>query len=295
MEAGFVSDVEVGQYFMTKDIGGFRRFRSVACGEYTLPRDDPASQPKEWIQGNMRIRLVFEVTTSYMCGSRQISILGQNILWNKQIRDRFKPQQYRNSCRSTRISSVTIKVSRLLQPDQRQKQNHKKENLLIQQLPYRYTKENGLILNHQNKLSLCTISRRKSSVFFDTIKQYSENKMEQLNSKELNSIFEIILHKYSTGLMIVGKLVWQQEEVQKEDINFALFIQEQFCTSVLFRDTLDVISLIPITGQCNNSAWIIPSHLTHWMCIQSSLYYQQWIDTWRSRFKQKTNSILLAH
>ena len=39
--------------------------------------------------------------------------------------------------------------------------------------------------------------------------------MEQLNSTELNSIFEIILHKYSIGLMIVGKLVWQQEEVRK--------------------------------------------------------------------------------
>ena len=31
------------------------------------------------------------------------------------------------------------------------------------------------------------------------------------------------------------------------------------------------------------------------MHIQSSLYYQQWIDTWRSRFEQKTDSILLAH
>ena len=39
--------------------------------------------------------------------------------------------------------------------------------------------------------------------------------MEQLNSAELNSIFEVILHKYSIGLMIVGKLVWLQEEVQK--------------------------------------------------------------------------------
>ena len=27
------------------------------------------------------------------------------------------------------------------------------------------------------------------------------------------------------------------------------------------------------------------------MCVQSSLYYQPWIDTWRSGFKQKTNSI----
>ena len=68
--------------------------------------------------------------------------------------------------------------------------------------------------------------------------------MEQFNSTELNSIFEIIIHKYSIGLMIVGKLVWQQEEVRKEDISIALMILEEFFTSVLFRDTLDVISLI---------------------------------------------------
>ena len=54
-EAGFMRVVEVGQYFVTKDTGDFRQFRSVACREYTLPRDDPASQPKGWIQGNMRI------------------------------------------------------------------------------------------------------------------------------------------------------------------------------------------------------------------------------------------------
>ena len=30
------------------------------------------------------------------------------------------------------------------------------------------------------------------------------------------------------------------------------------------------------------------------MHFQSSYYYQQWIDTWRSRFEQKTDSILLA-
>ena len=65
MEAGFMRIVEVGQYFTTKDTGDFRQFRSVACREYTLPRDDPASQPKGWIQGNMRIGLVLEVTTSF--------------------------------------------------------------------------------------------------------------------------------------------------------------------------------------------------------------------------------------
>ena len=61
--------VEAGQYFVTKDTGDFRQFQSVACREYTLPRDDPASQAKGWIQGNMRIGLVFEVTTSFFSTS----------------------------------------------------------------------------------------------------------------------------------------------------------------------------------------------------------------------------------
>ena len=50
-EAGFMRVVEVGQYFVTKDTGCLTQFRSIACREYTLPRDDPASQPKGWIQG----------------------------------------------------------------------------------------------------------------------------------------------------------------------------------------------------------------------------------------------------
>ena len=65
MEAGFMRVVEVGQYFVTRDTGNLRQFRSVVCREYTLPRDDPASRAKGWIQGNMRIGPVLEVTTSF--------------------------------------------------------------------------------------------------------------------------------------------------------------------------------------------------------------------------------------
>ena len=61
-EAGFMRVVEAGQYFVTKDTS---QFNSVACREYTLPRDDQASQPKGWIQGNMRIGPALEVTTSF--------------------------------------------------------------------------------------------------------------------------------------------------------------------------------------------------------------------------------------
>ena len=36
--------VEVGQYFVTRNANEFQH--TIACREYTLPRDDKASQPK---------------------------------------------------------------------------------------------------------------------------------------------------------------------------------------------------------------------------------------------------------
>ena len=95
-EAGFMRIVEVGQYFVTKDTGDFRQFRSVACREYTLPRDDPASQPKGWIQGNMRIGPVLEVTTNF-----------QNFKYGIQIRIWSVGQD--NSQSWVRISYGTVK------------------------------------------------------------------------------------------------------------------------------------------------------------------------------------------
>ena len=62
-DAGFMRVVEVGQYFVTRDAGEFQQ--TVACREYTLPRDDQSSQPKGWIRGNMRIGPVLEVPTSF--------------------------------------------------------------------------------------------------------------------------------------------------------------------------------------------------------------------------------------
>ena len=81
---------------MTKDTGNFRQFRSVACREYALSRDDPASQTKGWIQGNMRIGPVLEVTTSF-----------QNFKYGIEIRIWSVGQD--NSQSWVRISYGTIK------------------------------------------------------------------------------------------------------------------------------------------------------------------------------------------
>ena len=50
IDAGFLKTVEVGQYFKTKHTDEFSPFaESVACREYTLPRDDKSTDPKGWI------------------------------------------------------------------------------------------------------------------------------------------------------------------------------------------------------------------------------------------------------
>ena len=173
MEAKFMRIVEVGQYFMTKDTGDFRQFRSMACREYTLPRDDPTSHPKGWIQVKRRIVLVLEVTTSFKNFEYGIEIricsVGQD---NSQswVRAFYGTIKYVIDSKSKTIQKFLrvhknikcrTEVSRLLQSDRRQKQNHNRENQLIRQLQYRCTKKHGLILSHQNKLSLRMISRRK--------------------------------------------------------------------------------------------------------------------------------------
>ena len=78
MDAGFLNVVEYGQCFMTKDTGDLTQFYAVTCRENTLPREDEASQPKGWIQGNTKIGPVLEVATSYLHGTYGVEI----IIWS---------------------------------------------------------------------------------------------------------------------------------------------------------------------------------------------------------------------
>ena len=75
IEAGFWTAVDVGQYSMTKDTEEFSQFTdSVACREYTLPRDERSSDPKGWIRGNTKIGPVLEVTTCCLQGKYGVEI-----------------------------------------------------------------------------------------------------------------------------------------------------------------------------------------------------------------------------
>ena len=74
MDAGFLNVVEIGQYFMTKDTAELSQFRAAACREYTLPRDEEASHPKGWIQGNTQIGPLLEVATCCLHGKYGVEI-----------------------------------------------------------------------------------------------------------------------------------------------------------------------------------------------------------------------------
>ena len=254
-EAGFMRVVEVGQYFVTKDTGDSRQFRSVACREYTLPRDDSASQPKGWIQGNMRIGPVLEVTTIFQHFKCGIEIRIESVKrdsshsWARNsygtvkyvvdsIQDNTEipadPQEEQIPQTSTSVGAARSKAKAKPQP-----------RALVgttATIPIHQRRWIDIEPSKQN-LASYDISKKVINLLRH-IKRYSEKKMEQSNSTESNSIFDIIIHKYIISLMIDGKLVWLQEEDRNEDISIALIIWEQLSTSVLFKDILVATSLI---------------------------------------------------
>ena len=145
MDAGFKHVFEIGQYFMTKDTE--EQFFAIACREYTLPRSDESSQPKGWVQGNTRNGLVLEITTSYLYGKHGIEIR----IWslrkdNAQSRVRISHGSKKFVIVSNYNTEVPADlpqepasqpIERFLKTDQRGKQNHKEENLLMYQASFR--------------------------------------------------------------------------------------------------------------------------------------------------------------
>ena len=65
---------------MTKETEKFSQFtESVACREYTLPRDEKSFDPKGWIRWNTKTGPVLEVTTSYLQGKFGVAIRTESV------------------------------------------------------------------------------------------------------------------------------------------------------------------------------------------------------------------------
>ena len=212
----------------------------MACREYTLPRDDPASEAKGWIQGNMRIGPVLEVTTVNQDNSQSWVRISYGTIKHvvETIQDNTEipadPQE--EQVPQTNIKVVAARSKAKAKPQPR---------VLVGTTATIPMHERRWIDIEPSEQTLASYDLSKKVINLlrhnQTLQREDDGAIEFYKS---NSLFEIIIHKYKFGLMIVGKLVWQQEEVRKEDISIALMILEEFFTFVLLRDTLEAISLI---------------------------------------------------
>ena len=304
-EAGFMRFIEVGQYLVTKDTGNLRQFRSVACRENTLPRDDPASQAKGWIQGNMRIGPALEVTTSFQHFKYGIEIR----IWSVNLD---------NSQSWVRISYGTIKyVIDSIEDNTENPADPQEEQVPQTSIKVVAARSKAKAKPQQRELVGTTViipmhERRwidiepseQSLAAYDLSKKVinllRHNQTLQREEDGAIQFYRIKFHlrNHSSQVQHWSDDRWKSclaaGGVSKRSYQYCSDNSE----TILYLRALQGHSghnLIDPTLQDNVSAWDIPSHLPRWMCVQSSLYYQQWIDTWRSGFKQKTDSILLAH
>ena len=199
-DAGFLTTVDVGQYFMTKDTEEFSQFTEpVTCREYTLPRDEKSSYPKGWIRGNTKIGPVLEVTTATCKVNMEWK--SELDLWTKTILTRgseflmawiswsrtwsttkSSTTTSRRPLRRSRTNSRWKRLYLLLQADQRLKQNHEDLLLLahLQEL-HPSGKESGLMLS-QELIRISLSQCEKEWLLFFVMVLYFEKKMERLNS-----------------------------------------------------------------------------------------------------------------
>ena len=162
MDAGFLNVVEIGQYFMTKDTAEFSQLRAAACREYTLPRDEEASEPTGWIRGNTKIGPVLEVATCCLHGKYgvEIRIMSMNKdnshSWVRisQGSSKFVTNLNNNEqeLSEVQLEEYALKLNAMiLHGDQRPKQNHKDEKLPVRpQEQYLLEKEFGPMSNQEN-------------------------------------------------------------------------------------------------------------------------------------------------
>ena len=187
-----------------------------------------------------------------------------NLLWIRTRTQKFLKINLKNKRHN--------RVWRLLQPDQRRKQNHKEETPADHsQRIIPMTARNWIDIE-PGEHSLRTKFRRKWFIFFVIHRKYIEKKMQRFIYGESSFIFRV---NFLIGLTIEGKHAWQHEEVQKEDISTALMIQEQMCISAFFKDIQDAILLILLYRTVVIQSGFF-QHIYHiWCAFKSSFYHQR--------------------
>ena len=241
---------------MTKDTGDLTQFNTVACREYTLPREDSTSQPKGWIQGNTKIGPVLEVTTSYLHGKHGVEIRimslsrGNTHSWvrishgsNKCVMDlnnndtEILEDQLEEKALQLNAKDF-VGRSRAKSKPQRRELAGSSSRIVPMERRNWIDIEPG-----KHSLSEYEVSKKVIHLLRHSQKVHREDD-GAVHFWRKRKIFRIHSHNLFIGLIVDVKHVWQQEEEQKGDSSTVLMIQEQLFISELFKDIQDAILLI---------------------------------------------------
>ena len=287
MDAGFLNDVEIGQYFRTKDTADLSQFHAVACREYTLPREEEASQPKGWIQGNTKIGPVLEVATSYLHGKYGVEIRiwslnsdnahswvrishGSNrFVMNLNNNETEIPEvQLEEYAFKLDAKDFACRSKAKAKPQRREPAGSSPVVVSIGKRTWTDIEPGTFFLR--------LWSIEESNVSSSSFTKCIEKKMEQFISGESKKIFRISSHTLLIGLTVNGKYAWQEEEEVRKEFRYCT---DDSGTIVYFRalqghsgrNLIDPSLQDNVVIQTNFFQYIYPVGCAFQSCILSSV------------------------
>ena len=301
-ESGFMRVVEVGQYFVTRNASEFQH--TIACREFTLPRDDKASQPKGWIRGNTRIGPVLEVTTSFRHFKYGIEI-------------RIKSVNQDDSHSWVRISYGTVRyVNDYIKYDTQSLAVPQEEEVVPTSSGVVAARSKAKAKPQPRESTGATTIPLSERVWIDIEPSKQDLESYNLSKKVINLLrHNQKLHREEDGAIQFYKIKFHLRDHHLKIQNWSddRWIaclaagggskrRYQYCSdylgSIIYLRALQGHSgghLIGsyITRQRVNWTWNLSLHLPCGKQFQSLFNYQQWIDTWRSEFEQNSSCLLI--
>ena len=255
-DAEFLTTVEIGQYFMTKDTEEFSQFAEpVACREKTLPRDEETSDPKVWIRGNTKIGPVLEVTTSYLQGKYGVEIRiesvnkGNSHSWvrishglNKLVTDLSNKEDDNNEQETSEMQfeeyALRLNVSDFASRSKAKAKPQRRESASSSTRTFPIGEKTWTDVEPgEYSISECEVSKKLIHLLrHGSLLRENEGAIEFWRIKDNLQKHFLYCHHWSTA--------WQEEEETRIDFSIVLIHQEESCTSELFKVIQDAILLI---------------------------------------------------
>ena len=215
---------------MTKDTGDLTQFNTVACREYTLPREYSTSQPKGWIQGNTQLDPCWKLQlVSYLHGKHGVEIRIMSL-------SRDKTHSWvRNSHGSDKFVMDLNNNDTEIPEDQLEEYALQlDEKDFVCQSKAKAKQQRGELAGSSPRI--VPMERRNwiGETFSLRVRGFEESDSSSSSLTEstsrrgwsgsflenLRKIFRIHAHNLFIGLTVDGKHVWQQEEEQKRRFQY---------------------------------------------------------------------------